>query len=395
MSFLDCKDVYFEVSDKDNKKVILDNINLSAEQGDFIIILGKSGSGKTTLLNCMVGLIQPTSGSITIDEQKINEMDEIAKTYWRRYEVGYVFQNYGLIEILSVYDNIALSSDLSAQFSLKAQKVNPRYTKREKVDPSNTEALMKRLKIWHLREKFPHELSGGQQQRVSLARMLLKNPKIIFADEPTGALDHETSIDAMDMLLELNCYGSTVVMITHNEDLVKYANKIIRISDGQILCSYENDNTEEKLRVMNKLLNPEEETEAPVECGSGLWFRGFRPGCADATTSTSEPTPVQQKPAQSTTPAPHIKSNPFYDREQASQPTQPMQEPTPNKQLKTNASLTEEPEEKLVKKSRARLKQTDPNYNPREKYQQYREDPYIKRTKGAKAKDHHRGAKYE
>ncbi len=273
MSYVDCKNVSYKVENDGNQKTILNDISLSIEQGDFVAILGKSGSGKTTLLNCMVGLIQPTSGSICIDDKIINQMDETAKTYWRRYEVGYVFQNYGLIEILSIYDNIALSSDLSAQFSLKAKKVNPKYEKQEKIDDKEIEALMKRLKIWHLREKFPHELSGGQQQRVSLARMLLKKPQIIFADEPTGALDHETSIDVMDMLLELNVLGSTIVMITHNEELTRYTNKIIKISDGQIIRSFENDNSEEKIRIQNKTY----EEEWDESTYTGLWFTGFIP----------------------------------------------------------------------------------------------------------------------
>ncbi len=272
MSYVECKNVSYRVDNDGNQKTILNNISLSVNQGDFIAILGKSGSGKTTLLNCMVGLIQPTDGAIIIDEKVINEMDEMAKTYWRRYEVGYVFQNYGLIEILSIYDNIALSADLSAQFSIKAKKVDPKYDQpKTKVDHQAIEALMKRLKIWHLREKFPHELSGGQQQRVSLARMLLKKPEIIFADEPTGALDHETSIEVMDMLLELNVLGSTIIMITHNEELIKYTNKVIRISDGNIINSFNNDNSLEKQRIIAIL---ESQTKKSASSELNFWFEG-------------------------------------------------------------------------------------------------------------------------
>ncbi len=278
MSYVDCKNVSFKVMNDGNQKTILNNISLSIDKGDFIAILGKSGSGKTTLLNCMVGLIKPTEGSITIDKKVINEMDEMAKTYWRRYEVGYVFQNYGLIEILSIYDNIALSSDLSGQFSIKAKKVDPKYEQPQtKVEPQVIEALMKRLKIWHLREKFPHELSGGQQQRVSLARMLLKKPEIIFADEPTGALDHETSIEVMDMLLELNIMGSTIVMITHNEELIKYTNKVIRISDGNIISSFVNDNSNERVRVAANIV--QQLVNDRYLQTSYQWFAGFNEDC--------------------------------------------------------------------------------------------------------------------
>ncbi len=271
MSFVECKNVFFKVSNE-NEKVILNNINLSVEKGNFIAILGKSGSGKTTLLNCMVGLIQPTEGKIIIGDKVINEMDEVAKTYWRRYDVGYVFQNYGLIDILNVYDNIALSSDLIAQFSFKAKKLYEEYGRKEKVNPEVIETLMKRLKIWHLREKFPHELSGGQQQRVSLARMLLKKPEIIFADEPTGALDHETSVEVMDMLLELNIMGSTIIMITHNEELIKYTNKVIRISDGNIIDAYRNDNTIEKARIKTNMAQYQN-SEVSIQ-DSNYWFEG-------------------------------------------------------------------------------------------------------------------------
>ncbi len=277
MSFVECKNVSFKVSNEDDNKVILNNINLDIDQGDFIAILGKSGSGKTTLLNCMVGLIEPTNGQIIVDNHIVNEMNDAEKTYWRRYDVGYVFQNYGLIEILSVYDNIALSTDLSSQFSMHAKKIDPSYERHEKVDHNKIATLMKRLNIWHLKDKFPHELSGGQQQRVSLSRIISKQPKIIFADEPTGALDHETSIEAMDLLLELNCSGSTIIMITHNEELVKYCNKVIRISDGEIIKRYDNDNSKLKEAMMNKMAQELDSANSLYEnnqTDSGLWFRG-------------------------------------------------------------------------------------------------------------------------
>lgn len=243
MSFIECKNISFVVKNNESIQYILNDINLSIEKGDFVIILGKSGSGKTTLLNTMVGLIKPTSGYSIIDGYNITTMKEIEKTYWRRYYIGYVFQNYGLFEILNVFDNIYLSLDLNSQFSFKAKKVIKDYVKQPKPTFAEVDEIMKRLKIDHLANKFPHELSGGQQQRVSLARILIKKPKVVFADEPTGALDHETSLEVMDMLVTLNNSGSTIVMITHNENLVKYANKVIKMSDGKIVYSTNVDNS--------------------------------------------------------------------------------------------------------------------------------------------------------
>lgn len=247
-----CKNISFKSSQKDSNDLILDNINLEIEPGDFLIILGKSGSGKTTLLNIIVGLLQPTSGDVFINNENITNMSEDQKTYWRRYYFGYIFQNYGLINVLSSYDNIKNSLDLNSVYSQSAKKYIPNY-KSFKCDNSKEliNDVMDKLKISNLKNKFPHELSGGQQQRVSIARILVKKPEVIFCDEPTGALDNESSIAVMNMILEMNISNSTVVMITHNENFIKYANKVIRISNGKIIDSFENNNSVLK----NKLLN--------------------------------------------------------------------------------------------------------------------------------------------
>ncbi|MGL4951155.1 MAG: ABC transporter ATP-binding protein [Mycoplasma sp.] len=233
-NIINCSNISLKNNDSINEEYILRNISFSINEGDFVIILGKSGSGKTTLLNIIAGLIKPDSGSLLIKDRDIVTMSDDEKTYWRRYFLGYVFQNYGLFNVLNVYDNIRSSVDIANMHSNKAKKYFQDYSKFKSTQHNTIDEVMKKLDIVNLKNKFPNELSGGQQQRVSLARVILKQPEIILADEPTGALDTENSEIVMKMIYELNKKGSTVLMITHNENLVQYANKIIHISDGLI-----------------------------------------------------------------------------------------------------------------------------------------------------------------
>lgn len=241
MSFIEVKNIKYEIDTKENHQTILNDINLKINQGEFVLILGKSGSGKTTLLNIMVGITTPTSGNVIINNQDITSLTDDEKTYWRRYKVGYIFQNYGLFNIINVYDNIYLTLNLKSLYSHKAKKYIKNFKRNPKEDIHEVDDIMKKLNIYHLKDKFPHELSGGQQQRVSIARVFVKKPEIIFADEPTGALDYETGIEVMNYLKYLNDSGSTIVMITHNEQLKSYASKIIYISDGNILSIEDNN----------------------------------------------------------------------------------------------------------------------------------------------------------
>lgn len=234
-AILKCENIQYKVNNGDLDQIILDDISFNIYKGEFVIILGKSGSGKTTLFNTIVGLIEPTSGNVFINDHNITVMSDDEKTYWRRYYFGYIFQNYGLFPTLNVYDNIVMSANLIKMYSKNAKKYFDTDEQKQRIDKKFINNVIEKLKLKELQYKFPHELSGGQQQRVSIARIFIKKPEIIFADEPTGALDDETTQNVMKILQDLNHYGSTIVMITHNEKLIEYATKIIRISDGKIL----------------------------------------------------------------------------------------------------------------------------------------------------------------
>lgn len=234
-AILKCENIHYKVNSGDLDQIILDDISFDIYKGEFVIILGKSGSGKTTLFNTIVGLIEPTSGNVFINDHNITIMSDDEKTYWRRYYFGYIFQNYGLFPTLNVYDNIVMSANLIKMYSKNAKKYFDTDEQKQRIDKKFINDVIEKLKLKELQYKFPHELSGGQQQRVSIARIFIKKPEIIFADEPTGALDDETTQNVMKILQDLNQYGSTIVMITHNEKLTEYATKIIRISDGKIL----------------------------------------------------------------------------------------------------------------------------------------------------------------
>ncbi len=245
-AILKCENIQYKVNNGDLDQIILDDISFNIYKGEFVIILGKSGSGKTTLFNTIVGLIEPTSGNVFINDHNITTMSDDEKTYWRRYYFGYIFQNYGLFPTLNVYDNIVMSANLIKMYSKNAKKYFDTDEQKQRIDKKFINNVIEKLKLKELQYKFPHELSGGQQQRVSIARIFIKKPEIIFADEPTGALDDETTQNVMKILQDLNNYGSTIVMITHNEKLTEYATKIIRISDGKIL-SIENKQSSQLL----------------------------------------------------------------------------------------------------------------------------------------------------
>ena len=198
----------------------LDGISIAAKQGEFISIIGTSGSGKSTLLNMLAGLEKPSSGSVRIRGREIAKMNDEQLTVFRRRNIGFVFQNYNLVPILNVYQNIVLPVELDGN------KVDQEYTNRI-------------IHMLHLEEKLynlPNNLSGGQQQRVAIARALAGKPAIILADEPTGNLDSKTSIEVMQLLkMTSTQFGQTLVMITHNPQLAQIADRMIRIEDGKIV----------------------------------------------------------------------------------------------------------------------------------------------------------------
>lgn len=198
----------------------LDGVSMSVKQGEFVSIIGTSGSGKSTLLNMLGGLDVPTSGSVKIREKEIASMDDEQLTVFRRRNIGFVFQNYNLVPILNVYQNIVLPIELDGN----------------KVDREYVEKI---IRILHLEEKLdhlPNNLSGGQQQRVAIARALASKPAILLADEPTGNLDSKTSLEVMQLLRMTSTeFGQTLVMITHNPELAQVADRMIRIEDGKIV----------------------------------------------------------------------------------------------------------------------------------------------------------------
>ena len=198
----------------------LDGINLTVQRGEFVAIVGSSGSGKTTFLNMVGGLDVPTSGKIIVDQKKIQELSDDELTVFRRRKIGFIFQQYNLIQMLNIWENIILP------LKLDGRKVDEEY-------------ILEITQILGIREKLnfiPSKLSGGQQQRVAIARALAAKPAIVLADEPTGNLDSKTSQDVMGLLkVTSSRFNQTIIMITHNEEIAQLADRILRIEDGKIV----------------------------------------------------------------------------------------------------------------------------------------------------------------
>lgn len=215
-----------KVYGKGNSKVkALDEISLSIEKGKFTAIIGPSGSGKSTLLHCMAGLDNPTSGKITLDNQEIFKLSEEKLSKLRRQRFGFIFQQFNLIPVISVYENIVLPISLD----------------NKKVDTQYVDEIIDILGIKDKTKNFPNELSGGQQQRVAIARALVNKPEIIFADEPTGNLDSKTTEEVINLLkVCVEKFGQTLVMITHNNEIANMADVCITIKDGKLVDNIKN-----------------------------------------------------------------------------------------------------------------------------------------------------------
>ena len=204
----------------ENEVHALDGVNFSVEKGEFVAIVGTSGSGKSTLLHMLGGLDRPTSGTVTVDGREIFALKDEELTIFRRRKIGFVFQNYNLVPVLNVYENIVLPVQLDGKTP----------------DASYIDSIIETLGLERKLENLPNNLSGGQQQRVAIARALASKPAIILADEPTGNLDSKTSQDVLGLLkVTSQKYGQTIVMITHNEEIAQLADRIIRIEDGKIV----------------------------------------------------------------------------------------------------------------------------------------------------------------
>ncbi len=220
MEILQTTDLVKTYGEGDTTVHALRGVNLTVDKGEFVAIVGTSGSGKSTLLHMLGGLDNPTSGTVTIDGKQLGNMKDEERTIFRRRKIGFIFQSFNLVPVLSVYENIVLPVELDGG----------------KVDASYVEEIIHTLGLDEKVNAYPNQLSGGQQQRVAIARALAAAPAIILADEPTGNLDSKTSQDVLGLLKVIGeRFGQTIVMITHNEEIAQMADRIIRIEDGQIV----------------------------------------------------------------------------------------------------------------------------------------------------------------
>lgn len=213
-----------------NSKVIaLDGVNLEIFAGEIVAILGPSGSGKTTLLNILAGLDLPTSGRVLIENKDITSMSEEERTRFRGKNMGFIFQFFNLVPVLTAVENVELPLLLNGVDYSTARK--------------RALELLERMNVAHRKDAYPSQLSGGEQQRVSIARALAANPKIIWADEPTGALDEKNGEQIKQLIVELNReYGTTFVIVTHDLNVARIANRIIRMNSGKIVSVESNLN---------------------------------------------------------------------------------------------------------------------------------------------------------
>ncbi len=206
----------------DQLRTVLDQVNLTFNPGEFIVLLGNSGSGKSTLLNLISGIDQPSSGSIRINGQPITELDERSRTLIRRDQIGFVFQFFNLIPTLTVLENVTLPQELAGKSFQQAQQ--------------SAIEILRQVELADRQDTYPDKLSGGQQQRVAIARALAHNPSLILADEPTGNLDEETGQRVLELLLNLSQQsGRTLIMATHNPNIAQQADRVLRVQEGHLL----------------------------------------------------------------------------------------------------------------------------------------------------------------
>ena len=224
MSIVEFNDVTRVYQSGENVQIALDHVNMKLNEGEFVVILGPSGAGKSTLLNMLGGLDSPTSGTIQVDGKDISTLSNDELADYREAKVGFVFQFYNLIPTLTVEENVKLVNEIASD-AIPARKVL------EEVGLGS-----------HLK-KFPSQLSGGEQQRVSIARALAKNPKILLCDEPIGALDSETGVMVLKLLLKMTReYGKTIVIVTHNQNIAQMADTVIHVRSGKIRSIVKQEN---------------------------------------------------------------------------------------------------------------------------------------------------------
>ena len=223
MKILETKDLKKYYGNGETQVKALDGVNLSIEEGEFAAVVGTSGSGKSTLLHMLGGLDYATSGTVTVAGKQIFDLNENELTIFRRRKIGFIFQNYNLVPILNVYENIVLPLELDGR----------------NIDKTFVMDIVQMLGLKDKLENLPNQLSGGQQQRVAIARALAAKPAIVLADEPTGNLDSKTTQEVLGLLkLTGEQFHQTIVMITHNEALAQLCDRVIHIEDGRIINDY-------------------------------------------------------------------------------------------------------------------------------------------------------------
>lgn len=221
--FLEIKGIKKHFGEGESRVEVLKGIDIGIEKGEICVLLGPSGSGKSTLLNIIGGIDSADEGYISINGEKTAEMDEKQLTLYRRKHLGYVFQMYNLIPNLNIKENIEVGAYLSDH-------------------PLDVDDLLKTLGLYEHRHKLPNQLSGGQQQRTAIGRAIVKNPDILLCDEPTGALDYNTSKEILKLIEEVNHkYGNTVVMVTHNSAIQQMADRVVKLRDGVVRKDYVNE----------------------------------------------------------------------------------------------------------------------------------------------------------
>ncbi len=220
--FLSIKGLNKGFGEKENRVEVLHDLSLEVEESEFCVLLGPSGSGKSTLLNIIGGIDNADSGKIVINNEEMNSLDDKKLTKFRRNHLGYVFQMYNLIPDLTVRENIEVGKYLSKK-------------------PLDLDELIETLGLTKHQDKLPSQLSGGQQQRTSIGRAIIKNPDILLCDEPTGALDYNTSKEILKLIETVNQkYGSTILMVTHNDAIKYMADRVVKLKDGRIIDNYLN-----------------------------------------------------------------------------------------------------------------------------------------------------------
>lgn len=218
----------------DNQVKALSNVSFSVERGEYVAIMGESGSGKTTLLNILAALDKPTSGRVLLEGKSLSDVNEKEIAAFRRDNLGFVFQDFNLLDTFTLKDNIFLPLVLAG--------------KEYKEMESRLQPIAKKLGITNLLQKFPYEVSGGQKQRAAVARALITEPKLVLADEPTGALDSKSTDDLLSIFNDINNDGQTILMVTHSTKAASHAGRVLFIKDGQVFHQiYKGGNTNDQM----------------------------------------------------------------------------------------------------------------------------------------------------